>query len=352
MSELRQDPIQKQWVVISAERGKRPRDFQIARETEKKEGFCPFCPEHEDRTPMEIMALRHPGSYRNAPGWDIRVVPNLYPALMIEGQLDKRALGPYDRMRGVGAHEVVIETPAHDLDMADMPVEHIARIVETYRLRWLDLSQDHRFRYILVFRNHGAAAGASLAHPHSQIIATPVTPKVVATELESAKDHFHLKNRCLFCDILDFELDRQDRIITTNDNFVSFLPYASRFPFEMTIMPRFHSHSFALMDQRAIVDLATILKDSLLRLKLGLKDVAYNMMLHTVPNVHSLPKRSYYWDTVEWDFHWHIEIFPRLTRVAGFEWGTGFFINPTPPEDAAVFLRDVFIHQGGVFAKP
>ncbi|MBP7867728.1 MAG: galactose-1-phosphate uridylyltransferase [Acidobacteria bacterium] len=347
MPELRHDPIQKQWVIISVERGKRPRDFQLPREEDKKEIFCPFCPGNEAKTPPEIVAVRDNGSSRDGPGWDVRVVPNLYPALMIEGELEKRGVGPYDRMRGVGAHEVVVETPLHDLDMADMPVEHLARVLEVVRSRWLDLSQDERFKYILIFRNHGLAAGATLPHPHSQIIATPVTPKVVSMKLDSAKAHFMLKNRCLFCDILTDELDRQDRIITTNDHFVAFTPYASRFPFEITIMPRQHGHSYALMDHRQVADLATLLKETLMRLKLGLKDAPYNMMIHTVPNIHAKPKRAFYWDTVEWDFHWHIEIFPRLTRLAGFEWGTGFYINPTPPEDAAAFLREVFVMQTG-----
>lgn len=340
MPELRHDPIQRRWVIIAVERGKRPGDFIIAPET-KKEGFCPFCPGNEDKTPPEIYVER-PGAYLpNSPGWDIRVVPNKFPALMIEGTLDKKGIGTYDRMRGVGAHEVIIESPDHAQSMADMPVERLVRLLKVMRLRWLDLSRDQRFKYVLIFKNHGEAAGASLSHSHTQIIATPVTPKTVALELESAKAHFMLKNRCLFCDIIDYELERQERIISTNDNFLAYTPYASRFPFEVALAPRSHSHHFALMNDRQIQDLAAILKDVLLRMKLGLKDPPFNFVLHTVPNVDAQPRRSFYWDTVEWDYHWHIEIIPRLTRMAGFEWGTDFYINPTPPEEAAKFLHEV-----------
>ena len=350
MSELRHDPIQRRWVIISTERGKRPGDFQLHPE-EPKETFCPFCPGHEDKTPPEITAIRFDGSGPNSPGWEARVIPNKFPALMIEGDLEKRGIGVYDRMRGVGAHEVIVESPDHDQTMADMEVEHLARILEIYRSRWLDLSHDERFKYILIFKNHGTAAGASLSHTHSQLIATPVTPRTVGLELESAKAHFQLKNRCLFCDIRDYELERQERIIGTNDTFLAYAPYASRFPFEVTIMPRAHSCNFTHLDGRQIQDLASILKDVLLRIKWGLKDPPFNFVLHTVPNTLAKPRRSFYWDTVEYDYHWHIEIIPRLTRMAGFEWGTDFYINPTPPEEAARFMREVSFLQREMLLK-
>ena len=340
MSELRHDPIQRRWVIISQERGRRPGDFQIPPSDFPKSGFCPFCVGSEDKTPPEILSLRSSGA-PNTPGWDVRVIPNKYPALKVEGDLERRGAGAYDRMRGVGAHEVIIETPDHKLAMADMPVGHLARIIDTYCGRWADLSQDLRLKYILVFKNHGSAAGASLEHSHTQIIATPVTPKTVALELESAKAHFQLKNRCLFCDILDFELEKQERIISTNDHFVAYSPYACRFPFEVTIMPRLHGHNFIQMEERMRLDLASILKDTLLRIKHGLKDPPYNFVIHTVPNLQARPRRASAWDTVEYDYHWHIEILPRLVKTAGFEWGTGFYINPVSPEDAARFMREV-----------
>lgn len=346
MSELRQDPIQKRWVIISADRGRRPRDYHLSPEMPlRKEGFCPFCPGNEEKTPPEIYAIREESLPANGPGWDVRVIPNKFPALQIEGDLEKRGVGLYDRMRGIGAHEVIIETPHHELSIAEMPLERVRRLLDVYRDRWLDLSQDGRFKYILIFKNHGEAAGASLLHPHSQLIATPVTPKTVALELESARAHFQLKNRCLFCDLLDYELERQERVIVTNDHFVAYAPYASRFPFETVIAPRQHTCNFAESEPREMQDFAAILKDVLTRLKLGLKDPPYNFVLHTVPNTNAQPRRSQYWDTIRWDFHWHLEIMPRLTRMAGFEWGTGFYINPTAPEDAARFLREVYLIQ-------
>lgn len=345
MPELRHDPIQRRWVIISSERGKRPKDFQLPPEVTKSTENCPFCEGNEDRTPPEIYAVRKEGTNPNEKGWKIRVIPNKFPALMVEGTLDRKGMGVYDRMRGVGAHEVVIETPEHNLSMADMRLEHIVKILETYKFRWLDLSNDERLKYILIFKNHGEAAGASLSHSHSQIIATPITPKIVAIELESAKEHFMHKNRCLFCDILDYELEKYERIIITNNNFVAYAPYASRFPFEIIIMPKRHKHNFAEIEGEELYDFAHILKDILLRIKIGLKNPPFNFVLHTVPNVKAKPRRSFYWDTIEWDFHWHLEIIPRLTKIAGFEWGTGFYINPTPPEDAAKFLRDISFYS-------
>ncbi|MBN2433211.1 MAG: galactose-1-phosphate uridylyltransferase [Acidobacteria bacterium] len=340
MSELRHDPIQKRWVIISVERGRRPSDFQLPRE-DLQEEFCPFCPGSEDKTPPEIMALRPNNGPPNSPGWELRVVPNKFPALMIEGGLEKRGVGVYDRMRGVGAHEVVIETPRHDHQMADFSVARLQDVFTVFQTRWHDLSRDQRFKYILIFKNHGRAAGATMSHSHSQIIATPVTPLTVARGLDSAKDHFQLKNRCLFCDILDYELEKQERIVCTNDHFVAYAPYASRFPFELIIIPRIHNHNFASIRPDQIRALAGIVKEVLMRLQLALRDPPYNFMIHTVPNVNAQPRRSFYWDTVEYDYHWHMEIIPRLTRLAGFEWGTGFYINPTPPEEAARFLREV-----------
>jgi len=351
MPELRHDPIQKRWVIISVERGRRPKDFMIAKE-KRPEGFCPFCPGHEDKTPPEIVSVRHDGSGANTSGWDIRVVPNRFPALVIEGDLDRRGVGVYDRMHGVGAHEVVIETPIHTEEMADYSVDKLKQILEIFRSRWMDLSQDERFKYILIFKNHGFAAGASLSHSHSQIIATPITPDRVAHGLNSAKAHFQLKNRCLFCDILNYELEKQERIISTNDHFIAYTPYASRFPFEIMVIPRKHNHSFAAITGDQCRALAAILKDVLLRLRVALRNPPFNFMIHTVPNVNAQPKRSFYWDTVEWDYHWHLEIIPRLTRLAGFEWGTGFYINPTPPEQAAKFLREVVFFQEALSSTP
>lgn len=341
MPELRHDPIQKRWVIIATERARRPSDFRIERD-EGGDGKCPFCYGNEGMTPPEIRALRH-GSPANTPGWKVRVVPNKFPALRIEGELDRAAVGQYDRMNGIGAHEVIIETPNHDRDLADLPLDEIGQVLAMYRDRIVDLRNDPRFRYVLVFRNRGSAAGASLAHPHSQLIATPVTPRTVAMELESARNHFMAKERCIFCDIIAQELATHSRIVAADADFVSWCPYASRFPFEVMLAPRRHGHDFGAMDDGAIAGLARHLREVLQRIKRSLDDPPYNYMLHTAPAYHLKPRRPGYWSTIEMDWHWHLEILPRLTKTAGFEWGTGFYINPTPPEDAARFLREVTV---------
>jgi UDPglucose--hexose-1-phosphate uridylyltransferase len=340
MPELRHDAIQKRWVIIASERGRRPDDFP-RQEQLAKEGFCPFCPGNESKTPPEIMAVRYDGSRPNTPGWQVRVVPNKYPALRIEGELERKGVGVHDRMNGIGAHEVIIETPRHDLEMADMSVDELQRVLWVCRERLVDLYRDRRFKYVLIFKNHGAAAGASLSHPHTQIIATPVTPLAISEELASAKEHYHVKERCLFCDMITQELESGERIVYAGESFVALAPYASRFPFELFLAPRFHHYSFAEADDGMLRGLALALKDVLSRIKRCLNDPPFNFLVHTVPNVKATPKRSSYWDTIAADFHWHLEIMPRLTRIAGFEWGTGFYINPTAPEEAAKYLREV-----------
>jgi UDPglucose--hexose-1-phosphate uridylyltransferase len=340
MSELRHDPIQKRWVIIATARGNRPVTFAIEKEEEKPGASCPFCEGNEGSTPPEIWALRD-GSDRDKPGWRVRVVPNKFPALAIEGDVDRRGVGIFDGMNGVGAHEVVIESPHHKLALSETPIEHATLIFRTAKERLIDLHRDTRFKYVLVFKNHGAVAGASLPHPHLQIIATPVTPRTVALELETARAHFAVKERCLFCDIIRQEIAAGERVVARNEAFVALAPYASRFPFEMMIAPLKHNHSFAEVSGHEMNLFVALLQDVLKRLKVGLNDPPYNFMFHTAPNTHTEPRRANYWTTLSHDFHWHLEILPRLTKVAGFEWGTGFYINPTPPEVAASFLREV-----------
>jgi UDPglucose--hexose-1-phosphate uridylyltransferase len=332
MPELRKDPIIGRWVIISTERGKRPSHFG---QTEKRISpkACPFCPGNESATPNEIMAYRPDGSEANKPGWSLRVVSNKYPALIIEGELDREPKGIYDRMNGIGAHEVIIETPHHEHDLVDLPLQNIKDTLWAFRERYLDLQRDPRFKYILIFKNHGEAAGASVEHSHSQLIATPIIPKRVAEELIGAKKYLDYKERCIFCDIIRQEITDQERVIFENDSFIAFCPYASRFPFETWLMPKAHICHYVDIDFDMHTELASILKEILSRLKAGLANPAYNFILHTAPVGNEY--REYY--------HWHIEIIPKLTKVAGFEWGTGFYINPTRPEDAAKFLRELVI---------
>jgi UDPglucose--hexose-1-phosphate uridylyltransferase len=332
MPELRKDPIVNRWVIIATERARRPIDFQVERDA-KRPGLCPFCPGQEDKTPPEVLAYRPgdgPGARRDAPGWRLRVFPNRYPALMIEGDLARAGDGVYDRMNGVGAHEVIVETPDHARSFGSLPEPEMESVFSAYRDRVLDLRQDMRFKYVMIFKNHGAAAGASLEHTHSQLIALPVVPSVVKEELEGAREYYRFKERCVFCDIVQQELAERKRIVYENDAFVVFEPYAPKFPFETWVLPKRHRASFtdARHDYRA---LANAMRVALRKLTVALDDPPYNFILHTAP-LHDQESAHY---------HWHIEIMPTLSKVAGFEWGSGFYINPTPPEEAARFLREI-----------
>jgi UDPglucose--hexose-1-phosphate uridylyltransferase len=281
------------------------------------------------------MAYRENGSQPNREGWFLRVISNKYPALRVEGQLVREPKGIYDKMSGVGAHEVIIETHDHSLDLADLPVEGIKNILWAYRDRTLDLQRDRRFKYILIFKNHGEAAGASLEHSHSQLIATPIIPRKVEDEIKGASKYYEFKERCIFCDIVRQELTDKERVVSDYGDFISFEPYASRFPFETWIMPKHHvSHLVDFPDEEYLY-LAEALKDTLNRLRVALNNPPFNFLLHTAPIGND-------YDDL---FHWHIEIIPKLTRVAGFEWGSGFYINPTLPEDAAAFMREIDASQ-------
>ena len=344
MSELRKDPVVGRWVVIATERKSRPSDFVTTVEP-VKETFCPFCPGNEDKTPSEIFAIRPAASSTpNTKGWETRVVSNKFPALRIEGELNKRGIGLYDMMNGIGAHEVIIETPEHLtssgelIDIKDYTFSKMSQILETYCIRCIDLKKDARFRYILVFKNSGKEAGASLSHPHSQLIATPVVPKRVKEELTGSRWYYEYKERCAWCDIINQEIDSNNRLISQNEAFLAITPFASRFPFEISIFPFRHSPDFENITPAERELLAKLMVDILRKIAKGLNNPSYNLMFHTAPCRYPRPG---YWQTIEKDYHWHIEIIPRLVKQGGFEWGTGFYINPTPPEEAAEFLRSL-----------
>ncbi|HIP96098.1 MAG TPA: galactose-1-phosphate uridylyltransferase [Anaerolineae bacterium] len=338
MPELRKDPVIGRWVIISTERAKRPSDFKVAPEA-RRPGPCPFCGGHEGETPPEIFALRENGDEPNSPGWQVRVVPNKYPALRIEGGLNREGVGMCDMMNGVGAHEVIVETPDHDKTMADLDEFQISKILWVYTQRIADLGKDDRFKYVLVFKNQGEAAGASLQHAHSQLIATPVTPKRVKEELVGAQAYYNYKQRCIFCDYIKQETRFfTERLVMETDGFVALSPFAARFPFETWILPKRHMCDFTYIKDQEFGALAHVLRTILNKMRVALNDPAFNYILHTAPFRRPRPG---YWATVEYDYHWHIEIIPRLTKMAGFEWGSGFYINPTSPEVAAQVLRNI-----------
>jgi len=330
LPELRKDPVTGRWVIISTERHKRPSDFRVEHVTPLGDADCPFCAGREHLTPPEVLAYRHNGSAPNAAGWDLRVVPNKFPALKVEGSLERQGEGMFDRMNGVGAHEVIIETPDHARTLASMSEAEIDRVLWAFRERILDLKQDRRFRYILVFKNHGAAAGATLEHTHSQLIALPIVPDFVREEIEGARQHFAAKERCVYCDILRHEVAAGSRIILESADVVALAPYAPRFPFETWLLPRRHGARYEDAPRHEYLALARLLKSVLMRMERTLERPAYNLIIHSSP---------FSEDTADY-YHWHMELIPKLTRVAGFEWGTGFHINPTSPEEAARVLRN------------
>lgn len=338
MPEFRKDPLVGRWVVFAPERKQRPQEFSFP--TPDAAGVDAFAAGNERLTPPEVFACRPENSKPNTPGWRVRVVPNRFPALRIEGNLDPEAVGFYDRMNGIGAHEVIIETPDPKLALEEQPLEGVVEVLTAYRIRMLDLMKDVRFRYILVFKNVGPMAGASLAHPHSQLIAMPVTPRAVKEKLHSAQLYFEQKDRNIFEDILRNEIKAGERVVYENQGFLVFCPFAARFPFELCVMPKFQSPDFHATEAHDMVLLADALKNSLLRLSRGLGSPSYNLILHTAP---VRRPRKHYWGTLDFDFRWHIEILPRLVGIAGFEFGTGFFINTTLPEEAAQFLKRVKI---------
>ncbi len=329
MPELRKDPITGRWVIISTDRARRPSDF--TRMTVEPSGarFCPFCPGNEDKTPPEVLSY-HTDGLTHEGRWSLRTVPNKFPALRVEGDLDRQGEGLYDRMNGVGAHEVVIETPDHMATLSTMDERQVAEVLWAFRDRVLDLKKDKRLRYVMLFKNHGEAAGATLEHPHSQIIALPVVPKRVQEELDGARKYFEFKERCVYCDILRQDLKDSERVILETDEFAALAPFASRFPFETWLLPRRHESHFENIREGELANLAWVLRNVLRKMDRVLEKPAFNLIVHSAPVQESTSEH----------YHWHIEIIPKLTRVAGFEWGTGFYINPTPPEEAARFMRE------------
>jgi len=341
MSELRYCPIKNRWAIIAPERRLRPLEFLVPEQggMPPSPDTDPFAPGNEDQTTPEIFSLP-PVDNDNPARWQVRVFANRFPALRVEGEVIREGVGLNDSVSGVGAHEVIVECPESDHKMADFSVSELLRVLQAWRARIIDLRRDTRLRYVLIFKNQGSEAGASVTHSHSQLIATPIIPSVVAAELKSARGHFNRKERCLFCDLVHQELELGARVAIETDAFVALNPYASALPFETWILPRRHGHDFATTDDTELRGLAVILRDLLRRIRLLLEDPPYNLVLHTAPSPHRRPGHPDDWSTIEHDYHWHLELVPRISRRAGFEWGSGYTINPTAPEEAARHLQE------------
>lgn len=312
-------------MILAEGRDARPRDLAPDSGSASPPEGCPFCPGSEAETPPEILRVPAEGG-----GWSVRVVGNKFPALA-DGTVQRRRKGIYGWMSGVGAHEVVIESPRHDASLGDLEGHAVRDVLWACRERLRALLQRPSLEYVQIFENHGSAAGASLAHPHAQIIATAILPETMARELESFRLHRRAERACLLCSLMAQERREQERLVAGSGAFLAWTPYASRFPFEVCLGPSEHAGSFADLDDAGLADLAEHLLDVLGRLRRCLADPPYNLVVHTAPRSLETPVP---------DYHWHVEVLPRLARVAGFEQGTGLHINPVPPEEAARLLRE------------
>ncbi|MCC6623487.1 MAG: galactose-1-phosphate uridylyltransferase [Deltaproteobacteria bacterium] len=340
MSELRWDPLGGEWALIATERGLRPSDFAPGpRPLSDQRAPCPFCLVLAGRGPATQIAERRTRGDR------VLVVANRFPALSVEASGERRAVGPYDLIDGVGAHEVVIETAGHDTSFASLPVEHLAEVLLAWRDRVGDLVRDRRIHHVQIFKNDGPRAGATLAHAHSQVLAAPIRPPRVARRMELASAHWQRKERCLLCDIVHHETHDKARVVEVSGGvdagFVAWCPYASRHPFEVWIAPRRHSPDFAALGADEARELARILKGVLRGLDAALMGADVNLLLSLAPSAKSFTREREGLEHAELWWHWHLELVPRLTSYGGYELATGVVINPTAPEDAAEHLRSL-----------
>jgi len=336
MSELRQDVTTREWVIISTERARRPHEFSPAQAGQEPAALpeysetCPFCLGNEALTPGELFALREEGK-RDDPSWQVRVIPNKFPALRGESEPTRLHEGMFRGVNGFGYHEVVIETPLHNREMALMEVSEVKKVVGVFHARYEAMRSDPRVKLIVIFKNHGRTAGTSLEHPHSQIVAVPIIPGGVRARIEVAQRHHDDNGECVYCSLLEEELRARKRIVLEAEGFVAFHPFASRVPFETWIMPRTHNTSFGDLQKNECRAVASVLKSILAKLHQGLQNPDFNLILQSAPVEDE--DTPYY--------HWHIQIFPRLTLQAGFELGSGIYINSALPEETAAFLREI-----------
>jgi len=329
MSVIRQDPTTKEWVIIATDRSRRPDQFKKERvipNLPSHQPSCPFCAGNEDLTPPEVLRLSAEGHE----GWDVRVTPNKFAALGGTGEARRREDGPLFReMDGAGFHEVIIETPSHNQRMALMTDDEVGLILRACQMRYRALEKDSRIKSIIIFKNHGEQAGTSLEHPHTQLVATPVVPLLIRRKYDVAITHYDDTGRCLYCDLVEAELAAKIRVLFETDGFVVFQPFASRLPFETWIMPRHMQSSFSHVSGSDLVELASVLRRTLHGLDTALGNPHFNFAIHSAPTADH--NQDYYL--------WHIQILPRLTTIAGFELGSGIFINTMLPEESARFLR-------------
>lgn len=339
MNQLRRDPITGIWTII-VQNGKELAELKPdsgAQEARKPNAeACMFCRGRENETPAEIYAIRQSGSMRNEPGWRVRVVPEKYPVLQIHGDLNNRGYGMYDMYDGIGAHELVVESPEHSKGLADLNESELQEVLTAYRERILDLKRDPRFRYVLVHKHMSDGLEPHARHALTHVLASPITPQRVREEFLNAQQFFAMKERCLICDVIRQESGDAQRIVGENESFIALCPFASHTPFETWILPKRHETFFEWNNE--LPELARLMRTVLVRLHELLGEHNYVLEVHSGPNLNAGKQRGY-WKTVEKDFHWHIEITPRLRGYASYESGLGFHVNWVPPERAAEMLR-------------
>ena len=331
MPELRQNPLTKQWVIIATERAKRP--HELAKKSEDSKPLasyvatCPFCPGNEHLTPPEVLRIPRDGT------WQVRAVPNRFAALSQTGELTRSFNGLKCTVNGIGYHHVIVETPDHSKTMALLSEPEVRMVLDSYKRLYFDITKDQRVEHVTIFKNHGLAAGTSLEHPHSQMIATPIIPPDIRNRMEEALRFYDVHGQCIFCKILGDELAERTRLIHETEHFAAFIPFAALTPFSLWIFPRRHMASFGESREDELRDLAKMLRLLLGKLYSGLNNPDFNYIVRTAPCEGRYLR--YY--------HWYLTVVPRLTRTAGFELGSGMYINPTIPEENAVFLRGIEI---------
>ena len=331
MSMIRQDLSTKDWTIFAVKRLRRPTDFKklkknkIVKEYKKN---CPFCRGNEHMTPKEILTIKAGN------GWTVRVVPNKFPALEPKEVcgciINRHITGPYLSVDGIGSHEVIIESPRHSDNLCNMELYQVESVMQVYRKRFIELSRDKDYQLIVIFRNHGHGTGTSLEHPHSQLIATPFVPSFVRGKLYESERYFDDFGRCVYCDMMAYEIKEKKRVICENEDFIAFAPYASVVPYNILILPKEHQACFTEISENNIKHLASILRTVLRKLYYLLGDPDYNYIIDSTPVDHTGNRH----------YHWHLEILPKLSTRAGFEIGSGINVNTILPEKCAKLLRE------------
>ncbi len=331
MTEIRKSPITGKKVIVAVERGMRPSDFKSdydSKFVKKYVSDCPFCPGNEEDTPLEVCRINKSGE------WIIRVIPNKYAALSLNSNRKDIKNGLYQRINGLGFHEIIVESPKHNSNFFNMSVKNFKQLISMYKQRYNNLIKKDNINYISIYKNYLSKAGATKQHPHSQIIALEIIPELIKKELRLSSEYYFEKQKCIFCEIIKKEIMCKERVVTEKKDFIVLAPYVSTFNYELMIIPKKHDKSFGNITPLQINNLAETLKDVFGRFKKLLGNIPFNLYIHSYPT-----KIEGY----EKEYHWHIIIAPRLAMHAGFEISTEMYINTISPKRVAQSLKDIQI---------